>query len=607
MKALVLTPGVKGFEAARLVSEFKGDIIYLTNPLYQSKFVEKTSPTKAISDDDLSTNNKEFTALTESSLSLAGGWFRRGEIHRSIEYRGISLGEMTSLPVAKYLISVLRSLYLYDRLFKMKKIDEVVFVEDESVWGRTLQFFASNQGIPCSPLKLQQTETAAKAAHGRAAKAANHIGKFLKFANSLSVAGLKKGGIVFSSAPWYSMPMLRQSRSNYYLRPVFSEKAFFLGKIHSFSHIIPDYFYPAHEAPGEAALPFEKIFQDLDLLFQSNATFNYQGANFWPVIRKLMQQTVCGEFKSIARSVDAFYGMMDRLKPRAVVVEEEVNVFNKTLVACANRVGIKTYCLIHAAPFMKSGNVPSGAQKILAWGPSTKARLVSWGIAGDRIAETGAPQFEHMKSVNITAARKKVRKTFSIPDSAYLVLLALSDVVTYESTNWKYPRMSLFQDVLERSLKISLGFVSRHDNVHLVIKLHPRYKHAWVIENILKECGDPVRQRTTVVKKYPSDKMIAASDLVLATGSTIYYEAALLGRPAMVYDYSDSRFCSFMTDEFLDLNDPESCWARLREVMQSDGGALQVNRAEELRRHFWNDGRDAVRKVLTEIEKETIK
>jgi len=597
VKALILTPGVKNAEAGRAAAQHPSDVIYLTNPLYQLGHLDAASSSKAVTDDDLSADDAQFNTLLEFSSKLAESWFLQNGMQKAITYRGVCLGEMVTRALKRHFFIVLRELYLVDRLLQLKEVGEVVLVDDGALWGKAVQFWCEQKGILLDRVTTRKGEASEKGS--RRIFFTKKFSKWLKCFNRPSTIRPKTEGILFSAAPKYSMPILRQSRRNYYLRPSFSEKAFFLGKIHSFLHITPDDF--AERTSRETGVPFQNIFGSMDHFFSFEPFFNTQGVNFWPLIREEMRRVVSDEFKSIIGLVDSFYGLLMRLKPRAVVVDEDVNVFNKTLVACANHKGIKTYCLIHGVPFAKINCLPSISNRIFAWGPSTKARFVNWGVPETKIIEAGAPQYEHIKSLVIPKVKKEVFKDFSIPKSSHLILLALSEVLTHESDTTKYPRVPLFRDIFERSLRITLGFLAKHDDVHLLIKPHPRYKHDWFTKGIIDEFDAGVRQRTGVVEKYSSEKIVAASALVLTTGSTVTYEAALLQRPALVFDYSGNRFCSFISDDFLDLNDPESCWARLEKAIRSEAWELRSDPYGELHRHFSGSGLNAVRRVLNEI------
>ncbi len=597
MKALVLTPGVKGIEAGRAAAQHPSDVIYLTNPLYQLSHIDAAWSAKAVADDDLSSDDEPFNALLEFSSKLAETWFMQNGMQQAITYRGVCMGEMVTRTLQRHFFIVLRQLYLIERLFQSKKVGEVVLADDGTLWGKSVRFWCEQKGILFNRVTPAKAEASGK--ENRRGSFKEKFGEWLKFFNRLSTTHPNKEGILFSSAPKYSMPILRRSRRNYYLRPTFSEKAFFLGKVHSFLHITPDDF--TQRSSREADVPFQNIFETMDHFFKSELFFNAQGVNFWPLIRDEMRRVVLSEFKSIVGWVDPFYEILMRLKPRAVVVDEDVNVFNKTLVTCANIGGIKTYCLIHGVPNSKINCVPSISSRILAWGPSTKARFVALGVPETKIIEAGAPQYEQLRSLAIPRAKKEVFRDFAIPENSRLILLALSEVLTHETDTTKYPRASLFHDIFERSLRITLGFIAKHDDTRLLVKPHPRYQHDWFTKGIIDEFDAGVRQRTQVVQKYPSEKIVAASDLVLTTGSTVHYEAALLRRPAMVYDYSDKRFCSFISDDFLDLNDPEACWARLEGAMRPGGRELRPDPYDELQRHFSGSGLNAVERILNEI------
>ncbi len=596
MRAAVLTPGIK--EKTHLAGwEGEGaDVLYLTNPLYQRSLLNGSAGRAAIlADDDLSSDDEVFDALTAQAETFARSWFLQASVERDLRYRGVNLGSLYVHSLTYYLVAVLHALHLEESLLKSRGIREIDLCDDGGVWGSTVRFLAGHHRVK---LRIFSKPVLPPPASKKGIKGV--LKAALRMAVLLSAERPRKGGILYSCALKFAAPLLEQTEGNYYLRDEFSLKAFLLGRRGSFWHFVPKSFSAGRGEKGAAPSRLNETFARMDQCFGDGGFFNYSGHSLWPFIRGQFEAMVKKDFPLAMRRVDVFTGILRRLEPRAVVVDEDVHPFNKALVSCAKDLGVATYTLVHGVPFENIESIPVTADRVLAWGISTRERLEGWGVPSEKIREVGAAQYECFKALDPGRRRKEVLEDFKIGNNQKLIIYPIMSLCTNERPAPKYSRTACYVEILENSLNVAFGFLERCKEAELVIKFHPAEKNAWFVRDLMERCLDPeTRKRARAVTHYDASRLLAASDMVLTTASTVYFESLLLRKPALLFDDPGKRYCAFMSAEYLNLKDPLSCYEKMGRSFTEEGRREILERQEqEIKRHFHLGNEGAVQNTL---------
>ncbi|MGH7197661.1 MAG: hypothetical protein ACREH5_02840 [Candidatus Omnitrophota bacterium] len=595
MRLVVLTPGIKEVsQAARRLPGGPDTLLYLTNPLYQARWAKDAFPdSQILEDDDISRDDRVFNTIAACAQSWAEQWSAQPGVREKVLYREIELGQLNKHALYHDLFGILKAISFYGILLRDRRPSEILAVDDGSWWFRSLRFLAERETIPFTAIPGDIRQPLAKPSASRA----RGLKDLLSWVNRAKAGLAPRGGILYSCALKFSEPLLKRGRGNYLLRKEFSAHAFQAGWTYSYTHLLPEYFARQERRPSpEAAFDLEGALAALQKIGEGGF-FSFEGINAWPLLKDHFTRWMRNTLSDAVRQVDAFFGMLRRITPRAIVVDEDILFFNKALVSCARRLAIPTYTMLHGVPFTAFESMPT-SDKTLAWGRSTRERLGRWGMNGDRVIETGAPQYDDLKKFDPLRAEAKVRRDFQFPGSLKIILLAVSNLHTNEQPNPKYPRISYFQKNLSGAVRTTLGCLERFPQAVLVIKSHPADRHLWFTRQIVEAWPAGVKNRVRIVQDYFTPDLIAAANLVLTTGSTVYFEALLMRRPALIYDYENPRFCSFMSEEFLNLDDPDGCQRMLAERLTAGRAEIAERQKGELGRHFHQSNECAVEGVL---------
>lgn len=572
MRALILGPDVKTFPAED-TNGFDPELVYLTNPLYQKRFAAPWGAgTRIVCDDDISSDERVFAELNETAKRWARQWFNEPAIVAPLTYEGVNLGSLYVHPLSYFFAGVLKDIYLKDSLVTKFGVTELR-EQRSSAQGKISR--------PGGPQPVVKT--------------------LLKAVNRLGLRSIPTGGIVYSCSLRHAMPLLYRGCRNYYLRENFSLKGYFDGIFHSFTHILPEYYAAS---PVDESLT-KKVFEMIDRHFMASNWFDLNGRDLWKdFIRPRFEKMIFCEFPRSRMLMDRLRSFFDLAKPRAVVVDEDVVHFNKTLILCANQKNIRTYTLMHGAPFENVAFMPSSAKTVLAWGLSTQARLVEWGMSAETIRPVGAPQYESLEKPKGRSALVKVRRDLGITEGRIL-FLSMLNLYTNEMPGFKFTRDSHYETIFRQTIMIATGALMRLPDTALIIKLHPGEKHAWYAMELLTRISDPViRNRVRVIQDYSTPELLSACSLALTTPSTVYFEALLLKRPVLVFDRAEERICSFMREDFLNVDAPDDCIRKITEFIEEQHAVEFLKKQEaEAKRHFVNGNTGAVERALIELER----
>jgi hypothetical protein len=587
----VLTPGIKQLPQNDFhLASGEGDVVYLTNPLFQTKLFSSRRAT-IVSDDDLSRNDDDFADIVQRAHFLSQNWFGNALLARDLSYQGLNLGALFTRELAYYFIALQSACYLYGKLLDRWCPDRFIVIGDGSAWSYAAQLEAKRRGISC---RIVEEGPAARV--GRHRKAA----LFLEFVSGLIVRSqLKrapKSGVLYSSAMKYVRPMLQRSRGDYFLREGFSWKVFIKSLRRPFFHLTVG----PLQGPKSGQLDPDRVFGTLDGYAKNSGFFKMGDQDLWEAASPFFRQLIHKKMVHATRLVDVFMRILKELNPRAVVVDEDVILFNKALVLCARGLGIPTFTMMHGVPYKKDGNIPSNADYILAWGSSTKQRLLGWGLDPEKVVEVGAPQFVSYPKMRRNLSRERIENDFKIPLGSPLLVFAVMRLHTNEHPYPIYSRNSMFQTILHDTLDLIYGYASEHPDIYLVIKFHPGEKNSWFARQMADALPSQARQRIRFVQAYPIEELVSAADLVLTTPSTVYFEGLLLNTPVMLVDYPDKRYGAFITHDYLDIYERKTTYGRMDRLLSLQGRADRLaEQAAEIKINFFQSNENAVENVLS--------
>lgn len=592
MKIAVIAPGIK--EKSKFDSSFlKGsDSVLLLNPIYQQPLLPDAAALKVLTEDAW-LDACDLDALNERAKRLARGWFLESQAAAVLDFRGINLGSLFTHALTYYFFGLIRAVYLFQKIFKFSPPTEILLYSDGSYWSETLNFLASRHGAvlktTAAPVLNSQ--------YGGRENIKHAVKNLAQEANRFwGAARLKKGGVLFSSSLRYALPFIRKTQGSLYLRDVFSLQAFSLSLRQGFRHLVPGYFRDSRDAAEAAGFDVNQVMARLDGIFRRSDFFIFQGINLWEIFRKDLARLLAKDLGTALGWISRLSRLLGKLSPAAVFVDEDVCFFNKTLVECARMAGVSSYRILNGVPFFDIGNVPMAADKVLVWGKSSKDRLLEWGLSEQSIEEVGAPQYESFAMLDRLNARKKVCEELGI-HSKHLIVLATQPFHTNERPD--YFGSPLSPGTIKSIVSHTLDYLRTDPGACAAIKFHPGEKMEFFTREIVEKCEPAVRERVRFVRLYDTPSLLAAADLVLTIGSTVYFEALLLKTPVFIFDYPSARFFEFMGKDFLDIENSITCRERIRSFFEKNERDKRIAAQErEIESHFRERNAHAAENIL---------
>jgi hypothetical protein len=225
-------------------------------------------------------------------------------------------------------------------------------------------------------------------------------------------------------------------------------------------------------------------------------------------------------YTRLVEQIDRHFG---RLKPDALLLDEDATPLARIAVELARRHGAASAVVQHGAPCCRFGFTPLAADRILVWGRSARNQLMRWEVPGERIAVTGSPYHDQLWSRLQRSAQKR-RKVRSSP--RFLLLATVPprdqrpDAIMLRLTGGSYAE----------TIDAAFSAISRIPRSRLLVKLHPR------------AADDPVARAavarfpqlpTRIVSQGPLEKFLKQVDCVISCGSSAGVDATLSGLPVI--------------------------------------------------------------------------
>ncbi len=605
MRCLILTPGIRDEEEIRALQGcLPPDRILLTNPLYQQDGIQRIFPGAACLDADTLVDPRDYRALNEQAKTLSRIWYETPVFREKLLFRNINLGSLHTRLFQYFLVGLLKALSIYQALFRQEKIQAVELLDDGTYWSQMVKDLCVQKGIECRVLYARQEARDSYEASLIKKKPPFGgkvwwIGRFKQVLAALNFylhRGTPKGGWLCSASLRYVQSCFGHAGPVYYLREALSFKA--LKKLSRVSgwHVLLEYFKP-RQKEARTVTAIVQILQSAP----APEEYKIQEYPLWPWVRQYLIRVVETEYFQMQTWILSFQSLLRNLKPSAVIVDEDVCVFNKTLVICARQMGIPTFVMVHGVPYYEIGTIPATSDYILAWGESSRERFHEWGVPQEKIIEVGAPQYQHFKTWNSREIRKDIFRQYAIPEDKQLIMLAAPPFRTNEHPDFLGSPLSAV--TAESVFRITLDFVAAHEPAFVLIKTHPADKNIPFLRKIIAGYAPQVQKRVLLLREGDASYMIAGCDLALTYGSTVYFEGMLLKKPIAMLDYGHARYFDFMAQHFLDLDRPEQCFSQMEHFLTPRGAASLIGaQTAAIGRHFYRQNELSASQYVTQIQ-----
>ena len=303
-----------------------------------------------------------------------------------------------------------------------------------------------------------------------------------------------------------------------------------------------------------------------------------------PVHRWLAERlATCGPHQTrLVEQIDAGFR---RVRPDALVLDEDATPLARAAVAVGRRYGAGSFVVQHGVPYCRFGFSPPVADRVLVWGESSRQRLIEWGVPAEQIRLTGSPQHDDLcqelqrlhygallmgrrgRPQCATASSEAVPGVELIPkpltpgpsprkrgegrtfwDRLVTRLHGLAGGKLWHTEEIGRTRILLLTTVpprddrpdavalhltgrtYARMLRTAFAAVAGIDGAELVVKLHPRSGDDPTVRALQAEFRS---LRTRMIRRGRLEEWLAGVSCVLSCGSSAGVEATLAGVPVI--------------------------------------------------------------------------
>ena len=258
----------------------------------------------------------------------------------------------------------------------------------------------------------------------------------------------------------------------------------------------------------------------------------YRGVDLSEVVSRWLSARLAmygARHSRLLEQMDTHFG---RVRPDALVLDEDATPTARAAVAVARRHHVPSFVVQHGAPVCRFGFAPPAADRLLAWGASSRRQFEAWGVAAERIVATGSPVHDRLScrlSENAPPSHGRGSSGETPPrDRLFEILLlattpprdARPDFVAFHFTQTTYAAM----------LCAAFAAVAKIPRARLIVKLHPRSPRDPVMRQVA--AAHPSVE-TEFVASGPLEPLLARADCALSCASSAGIDATLAGVPVV--------------------------------------------------------------------------
>ena len=464
----------------------------------------------------------EYRKLDTASRALARDW--PGLLTQTLapRFHGRSLGTFFFNQMSGCFFWLLRQLLLMEKCIVRQMPARVYFFDDDapvvtlapvpgdSVLPELIEALAKKYGF--ERVALKATHGAARPPETSRTKDVVR-GGFYELHRRLEKKADTRRTVLLCGSSAVLMPVADSLRSSRLLKPVFfksyfDRRQFVYWLKTGVSTLTPDALPTAKPAPqGHATKTY--LLDGIDIAFLAAKKIAFIFETAYP--RLLSRLAVLRQ-------------TLERSRAGAVLLDDDVTEFNKSVVFAAQSLGIETTVCQHGLPADPVGFLPLAADFFAAWGDESAERLTAWGMDAEKIVRTGAPRYDHLFKRG--------------PDQASTTQVFL--VLAKTKPSFRPARASLDHLTLEYTGKIiERAFLALKTlpGTRLVVKPHPAETQVKAIEALLKRYAQGVAW-TLAAYTLPAGDCMRGCALVAGMESAAMLEALIRGIPSVCMNFS---------------------------------------------------------------------
>ncbi|MEK6233329.1 MAG: hypothetical protein N2C14_01310, partial [Planctomycetales bacterium] len=240
-----------------------------------------------------------------------------------------------------------------------------------------------------------------------------------------------------------------------------------------------------------------------------------------PVARWLQGQHAA-HGATLTRLTEQVETLAGSFRPDVLVLDEDCSALQRAAVAAGRRLHARSAVIQHGAPCLPHGFVPLAADRIFAWGETSRKGMIQWGETPDRIRVTGSPKHDSLWSV----ARRGRRAGFRREQPRVLLLATRPpvkgrpDSVEFHLTDATYDAM--VHTAFSAAAALPVG--------ELIVKVHPRANDKAMYEAVARRFPG---MRCKVIHGGDVVDWFLRCDAVISCASSAGIEAAMFHLPTV--------------------------------------------------------------------------
>jgi len=282
------------------------------------------------------------------------------------------------------------------------------------------------------------------------------------------------------------------------------------------------------------SIDLKAIWQELKKDEKFKGQFVFKGISLWDILEERFEFLFLEYFPAVAVRIELTKKIISRERVKLVVVSNDVNTFQKTIVSAANASGVKTLVIQHGAMTHSLSFVPMTADRIAVWGEFNKRFMIKAGEAEEKVVITGCPRFD--KYFNIDTLRLKVdfyRQLGFDNGSGIFVLVAEGRFGFRGFANCHFSNREIANNF--KAVISAMRHFPRH---YLCVKTRQNDK---VAELARKTAADMRLSNIRVLWDVDLVGLLASAELVMGFRSTILLEGIILGKPVISLDITGKK------------------------------------------------------------------
>lgn len=229
----------------------------------------------------------------------------------------------------------------------------------------------------------------------------------------------------------------------------------------------------------------------------------------------------------LTRAIETIDSHFRSVRPDRLVLDEDATPLARSAVAIGRSHGATSFVVQHGVPGTRFGFAPLAADRILAWGESSRRQLESWGVPAGQIEVTGSPRHDVLCRT-LARTRRKRRRSPSVRLRSPRVLLLAT--VPPRDKRPDAVRSHLTRRSYVETLRMAARSLVDTPLLRLTVRPHPRAADDPALRKTL------ARERSLqwrVDTKSSLEALLGKNDCVLSCASSAGIDATLAGLPVI--------------------------------------------------------------------------